>query len=78
MHSTTVPSHETITAPPAWRAISPVSRVTVWLPYWKDLLIFATWESLDVLIVDAAEPRSVRCIARAMRECGMAAMEWVG
>ncbi|HOU66650.1 MAG TPA: hypothetical protein PK861_11550, partial [Thermomonas sp.] len=35
--------------PPAWRAISPVSRVTVWLPYWKDLLIFATWESLDVL-----------------------------
>ena len=42
VHSTTVPSQDTITAPPAWRAISPVSRVTVWLPYWKDLLIFAT------------------------------------
>src|SRR5688500_7671833 len=32
-----------MTAPPAWRAISPVSRVTVWLPYWKLLVIFATW-----------------------------------
>jgi hypothetical protein len=29
----------TITAPDACRAISPVSKVTVWLPYWKDFLI---------------------------------------
>src|SRR5690606_16272266 len=31
-----------MTAPPAWRAISPVSRVTWCLPYWKVLVIFAT------------------------------------
>ena len=29
---------ETLTAPSAWRAISPVSMVTVWEPYGKDLL----------------------------------------
>ena len=40
--SSTVPSQETMTAPPAWRAISPVSRVTVRLPYWKLLVTFAT------------------------------------
>src|SRR3546814_1293404 len=40
--SSTVPSHLTMTAPPAWRAISPVSSVTSWLPYWKVLVIFAT------------------------------------
>jgi hypothetical protein len=30
-----VPSIETITEPLAWRAISPVSMVTVWPPYSK-------------------------------------------
>src|SRR5687768_13106951 len=35
-----------MTAPPAWRAISPVSRVTWCLPYWKVLVIFATFDSL--------------------------------
>ena len=38
---------ETMTAPPAWRAISPVSRVTWRLPYWKVFVIFATLEFLD-------------------------------
>jgi hypothetical protein len=32
---TTVSSTDTRTAPLAWRAISPVSRVTVCSPYWK-------------------------------------------
>src|SRR4029077_20542850 len=34
----TVSSIETTTAPLDWRAISPVSRVTVWLPHWKVLV----------------------------------------
>src|SRR5690348_8974617 len=32
----------TTTAPDAWRAISPVSSVTSCLPYWNDLVTFAT------------------------------------
>src|SRR3990167_779313 len=69
-----VPSHETITAPPAWRAISPVSRVTVWLPYWKLLLIFATlWSPWDV-VVRLRNGAPLRALHRgAMRECGVAA-----
>jgi hypothetical protein len=36
--STTVSSMFTSTAPEAWRAISPVSSVTVWEPHWKVLV----------------------------------------
>src|SRR5690606_8778788 len=51
-------SQETITAPPACRAISPVSSVTVWLPYWKLLVTFATWVSLMTLSMDRPGPLS--------------------
>src|SRR5579863_10243435 len=34
----------TRTAPSAWRAISPVSSVTVWSPYWKLLRYTVTWK----------------------------------
>src|SRR5690606_13567528 len=37
--STTVSDMLTTTAASAWRAISPVSSVTVWAPYWNDFLM---------------------------------------
>src|SRR6056297_3520786 len=37
--STTVSAMVTTTAASAWRAISPVSSVTVWAPYWNDFLM---------------------------------------
>jgi hypothetical protein len=39
--STTVSSIFTSTAPPDWRAISPVSSVTVCAPYGNDLITFS-------------------------------------
>ncbi len=39
---TEVPPTLTITAPEAWRAISPVSRVTVSCPNWNVLLMGVT------------------------------------
>jgi hypothetical protein len=49
-----------MTAPPAWRAISPVSSVTVWEPHWKVLLtllkmlIYLSWCSAWSALLSSA------------------------
>src|SRR5690349_253367 len=54
----------TITAPDAWRAISPVSSTTWWLPNWNDLVTFAIGATPELIFTrtknGAAHLREVR------------------
>src|SRR5690606_37971920 len=69
--STTVSPIETRTAPSARRASSPVSRVTVWDPNWKDCLAMLTGDL--VLAMRCGHHETAPMTKQAARFCACAA-----